>query len=351
MKGALLSLLAAALLSTAIVRPQAVSADCSVLPTWINILSAGLGCLAVPFGATQGNCPMQEVDVSVAPTTGTDQTNAGNRIYKYDLACSGTDVIHVAAEFNSVTQHGTEKVTGDSGYLEGSWTCSGDPWIDSQTPATCTNGGIEASDNAAANFDVTAATLPVSSVLLSAYSKHVLDEQLQNAFKQADQPAPVNPYAEQTKTSNICLACVLSGAGSTAPTSVPVLPDFAITRISGPTQLTQGLSATYEVVLANLGAKPSGQVQVEIQVTGSLRYLQMVQTPNGFTCLGDAPIICTGPLGGAGDAPITTSADFQFQVQGAQAGQGSISAYANPNGTIQESDTGNNGQTYAVAVK
>jgi CARDB len=347
-KRLLLTLLVASLLGAAGMRFQAVSADCNLLPLWVNIISSGLGCLAMPFGASQTFCPMEQVNVSTGPTNvNGDQTNAGDRFYQYDLDCGSTDLIRVSAEYNSVTQRGTEKVTGDSGYLEGVWNCSNDPWIDSQPP-NCANLGIEASNNAAANFDVQAATLPISSVFLSTYSHHVLDEQLGNALKQVDQTAPT---PEQSEVANSCIGCVLSGAiNSMPPTSIPVLPDFAITRISGPTQLTNGLSGTYEIVLANLGAKPSQQVQVEIQVNGSLSYLQMTQTPNGFDCLGNRPIICTGPIGGYGDPMSATVADFQLQAQGSQAGQGSISASANPSGSIQESSTSNNGQTLTVTV-
>jgi hypothetical protein len=154
---------------------------------------------------------------------------------------------------------------------------------------------------------------------------------------------PIDTTANPVSTSKTCLAC--------GQTPAPSLPDFTIPSIIGNPQATQGLSSTYDVILANLGAKPSGQVQVQIQVTGSLRYLQMAQTPAGWICLGNSPIICTGPLGGYGDPPITTSVDFQLLVQANSAGLGSISAYANPNNTIQESNLTNNGDTLAVNVK
>jgi hypothetical protein len=232
MKRTMLALFAVAILigPIAVAQPQPAAADCSILPTWINLISAGLGCLALPFGdAGLATCPMQQVDVSVAPTdgsNGTDKTADGIRIYRYDIACSSTDLIHVSAEFNTVTQRGSEKITGDSGYLQGLWTCSNDPWItSSQTPITCTNGGIEATNSAATNFRLADATLPISSVLLSTYSHHVLDEQLQNAFKQAAQPVPTNPHAVQTTSSNSCTACVF--AGSLAPSTLPAPAGFS----------------------------------------------------------------------------------------------------------------------------
>jgi hypothetical protein len=145
-----------------------------------------------------------------------------------------------------------------------------------------------------------------------------------------------------------CLACKV---GTQSSTPAPTLPDFAVTRISGDQQVTQGFTKTYDVVVANLGARPQTQVQVQIQVTGSLNYQQMVQTPAGFTCTGNGPITCVGPLGGYGDAPITTVADFQLQVYAGGTGLGSISASADPNNLITESNETNNAQSLAVTVK
>jgi hypothetical protein len=339
MKRTILSIVLAAVLLVPVVgRPEPASADCSVLQTWVNIISAGLGCLALPFGATQPACPMQQVDVTTAPSDETD------RIYKYDLACSSTDLIHVSAEFNATTQRGTERLTGDSGNIEAEWTnCSNDPWLDGS--ATCTNGGVEASAQTS-QFNLSAATFPFSAQFLSDSSRHVLDEQLQNAFKQVPAAPTIDLHANQTRLSASCVACVVSAATSSAPT----LPDFAISSIIGNQQPTQGFTGTYDVILANLGAAPSGQVQVQISVNGSLRYLQMAQTPAGWTCLGNiSPITCTGPLGGVGAPP--TSVEFQIQAQAAQTGTGSISAYADPNNVIQESNENNNGQTLPVTVK
>ncbi len=166
------------------------------------------------------------------------------------------------------------------------------------------------------------------------------------------QPAPpvLNPPFDPHTTAGVCLACRVD-APSSGPTNVPVLPDFTVSRISGDQSPAQGFTETYEVVVANLGAKPQNQVQVSIQVTGSLGYQQMVQTPAGFTCTGNGPVTCVGALGGYGDAPITTSADFQVQVYAAGPGLGSISAAADPNSLITESNKANNAQTLAVTVK
>ena len=126
---------------------------------------------------------------------------------------------------------------------------------------------------------------------------------------------------------------------------------MTITRITAEQPPAQGFTSIVDVVLANLGGKPSSQVQVEIQVTGSLSYPQMAQTPAGFTCTGNSPIICVGPLGGSGDPPATTTAVFKLQVFAASAGAGAVSAYADPNNVIQESNKAYNADTLAVTVK
>jgi hypothetical protein len=162
----------------------------------------------------------------------------------------------------------------------------------------------------------------------------------------APAPAPVVDTRFDPKTAGVCVVCKVD-----AQPPAPTLPDFAVTRISGDQQVTQGFTKTYDVVVANLGAKSPSQVQVQIQVTGSLSYQQMVQTPAGFTCTGNGTITCVGPLGGYGDAPITTVADFQLQVHAANPGLGSISAYADPNNLITESNENNNAQSLAVTVK
>jgi CARDB len=174
---------------------------------------------------------------------------------------------------------------------------------------------------------------------------HVLAAQLQNAINALPPPPQTS-----IRNAATCAACIIAGELNSSSGAAAALPDFSITRISGPQQLSKGSSGTYDVVLANLGAKPSQQVQVEIQVNGSLSYLQMTQTPSGFDCLGNGPIICTGPLGGSGDPLSATVANFQLQIQGSQAGLGSISATANPSGAIQESDTTNDSKTLAVTV-
>jgi CARDB len=284
---------------------------------------------------------MSNVDV-------TADNSSGAVIHRYSYDDSG---YQIQAVYHPDSQLAEEDITVQdqpTSEVLLSWRgCSVDPWTfpPGQMPQ-CTLFKISP-DQDVTNLDFDNEPIPFSAQLLSDQDRHVLDAQLQDALKALPSLAT---QIRPTPRASTCAACVIAGELTPTPAPIPVLPDFSVTRISGPTQLGQGLSATYEVVLANLGAKSSSQVQIQIQVSGSLRYLQMVQTPTSFACTGTGPITCTGPLGGNGDPPATTVANFQIQAQGAQAGLGSISAYANPSGAIQESNPNNNAQTLAVTV-
>jgi hypothetical protein len=356
MKRTVMSLLLAGLvLGSVIARPAArASADtmrCDVgYSVVLNIL--GVFPIACGFDIDSGeatDCSLTNVDVGQNETTGAYD-------YQFDLidGTSSPCNMHVQGTYNPSTKLADEQLTGNNGSrVQAIWICSDDPWsfLPGQTPS-CQNRSLLTTNADGSAGDAPSMTFPVSAQILNDFDRHVLNAQLQNAIKaviaqqQEEQSARTIRHVSESAS---CIPCV-AAAAATAPTAVPVLPDFAA-HINGPAQISQGFSATYEVVLANLGAKPTGLVQIEIQVTGSLRYLQMVQTPAGFDCLGTGPITCTGPLGGYGDASAATVADFQLQIQGAQTGTGSISASANPSGTIQESDTSNNAQTLAVTVK
>jgi CARDB len=167
------------------------------------------------------------------------------------------------------------------------------------------------------------------------------------AASAASAPVPP-PHPIDTKASDAaCVACAAHLA--------PSLPDLAVTdiRAESSSQLSAGATAVYDIVVANTGAKlpGSGQVQVQIQVSGSVQSYAMAQTPAGFTCSGSGPVICVGPIGGYGDAPITTSVTFRMQIQGSKSGLGSLSAAADPNNLIQESDENNNAKTLPITVK
>jgi hypothetical protein len=362
MKRIVTSLLIAAgvLFTSTVARPTPrVSADlCDSTATEVvlGVVTVGYGLIACAAdsqlpGVT--TCDITNVDVTADSTGGVAQHH-----YQYEW-CSYKAI----AAYRADTQEASEELTSETDSSKSvllRWTCAADPWTfpAGQMPH-CTLEEIHPDQDLSKldflNSSIEA--LPLSAQLLTDQDRQMFDGQLQNALKAlppsistsfrnsptcaACGVVPIDTSANPVSTSKTCLACV--------QTPAPSLPDFTITSIIGNAQLTQGLSSTYDVILANLGAKPSGQVQVQIQVTGSLRYLQMAQTPAGWTCLGNGTVTCTGPLGGVGAPP--TSVEFQLQVQAAQQGLGSISAYANPSNAIQESNENNNAQTLPVTVK
>jgi hypothetical protein len=168
--------------------------------------------------------------------------------------------------------------------------------------------------------------------------RHVLHAQLQNAIKQV--------VESPTTTSTDCLVCTLV----IAPLA-PTQPDFQVSNVSGDKQVAQGFTSVYSIAVNNEGTRPPSQVQVAIQVSGAVAYVAMAQTPAGWDCSGTAPILCVGPLGGSGDPIQSLVAAFGVQVRGAKTGIGSISASADPNGLIAESDESNNAKTLAITVK
>lgn len=182
-------------------------------------------------------------------------------------------------------------------------------------------------------------------------------------------PAPtpatvlVSPLPGSAGKSNSCLACSAVLAPTPGPTTAPTLPDFklmAVRAVNPDQPFPNGTTAGYEVVVANLGTRmpqissdPSKkpQVQVSIQVTGAAQYSSMTQTPAGWDCSGTGPVTCVGPLGGYGDPIQNTVVTFRLQVLGAKSGIGAISAAADPNGLIKESDVTNNAKTLAITVR
>jgi hypothetical protein len=147
-----------------------------------------------------------------------------------------------------------------------------------------------------------------------------------------------------------CQICKVLGT-TPAPAPVPTLPDFKVPTVGGDTGITQGMTSVYSIGVSNLGTRPQTQVQVSIQVTGSVQYIGMTQTPAGWDCTGTAPILCVGPLGGSGDPVQSLVATFQVRVLAAKAGVGAITVTADPNGLISESNETNNADQLIVTVK
>jgi hypothetical protein len=156
------------------------------------------------------------------------------------------------------------------------------------------------------------------------------------------------PIQTRADDPGLCVACP---GGQLKP--APTLPDLAVTDIRpvASSQVSAGTTASFEVVVANTGAKLPGPVQVQLQVSGSVAFYSLTQVPSGFTCSDANPVICVGPLGGYGDAPISTAVIFGVQVHADKTGLGSLSAAADPNSLIQESDETNNAKTLPITVK
>jgi hypothetical protein len=164
--------------------------------------------------------------------------------------------------------------------------------------------------------------------------------------KPAAQPASPPLSTSSPYLSQFCVAC--------PEHSAPALPDLSIVDIRAESsgQPVTGETPIYDIVVANTGAKvPGGQIQVQFSITGAVQYYNIVQKPAGFTCGGGSPAICQGPIGGSGDSPSATSVTFRVQAYAVKSGIGALSADADPNNVVVESDETNNGRTLPITVK
>jgi hypothetical protein len=265
--------------------------------------------------------------------------------YTFGLSCdNGQQFDSISASYDTSTLMASERLAFDGQKITQIFVCSNDPWsvangvscYDAITHA----GGPPTADYARPDS-------PISSGYLD-YNGHVaFATALQAAVSQSASAVPPARPIDTKASDASCVAC--------AARLTPSLPDLAVTaiRAEGSGQVNAGATALYDVVVANSGAKlpGSGQVQVQFQVSGSVQYYAMPQTPAGFTCTGSGPVICVGPIGGAGDPPITTSVTFRLQIQASKSGLGSLSAAVDPNNLIPESDENNNAQTLPITVK
>jgi hypothetical protein len=353
-----------------IARPQPASASCDDV---IAVISIGViptnGC-GTPFTPSADSCSLTIIDVSASAD--------GNRnSYKYDLGCSfEPPIIHVNGLYDFSIGIAHESLVSTTYNISADWTCPHDPWI-APSPAACPHGTATSNSVGGApgvrKLNLGSQIQPFSTQLLTDDERQALFfAQLRYAAAHPPAPAPVIIIArsESTTTTNQCAVChVLETTPD--PAAPPTLPDFKIMAVRAVQPKTDpitnkellpiGQTAGYDVVVANLGAKspqtgsdPSKkpQVQVSIQVTGSLQYVSMVQTPTGWDCTGTGSILCVGPLGGYGDAIQDTVVTFRLQVLGVKGGVGvgAISASADPNGLVKESDVTNNAFTLAITV-
>lgn len=136
------------------------------------------------------------------------------------------------------------------------------------------------------------------------------------------------------------------------PSAPPTKPDLAVTRVTGPTQVSDGVTAVYDIVLANEGTAAKGTAQVTINALGSLELVEMVETAGEFDCgLGESGFSCTGSLGGVENPFQERVAIFKVQVRGNGSGSATVSGSANHDGSLDEMTGDNNRKLLTVAVK
>jgi hypothetical protein len=140
-----------------------------------------------------------------------------------------------------------------------------------------------------------------------------------------------------------------------APPPAPTKPDLAITRLSGPTEVFDGVAATYEVAIANHGTPADKTAQVQINLAGALELVEIVEmgaNPNTFTCQpNEFGTSCTGSLGGEGDPVQTQGTLFRVVARGKGAGSAVVVASADHFQMLDEMSEENNAALLEVTVK
>ncbi|HTE85338.1 MAG TPA: hypothetical protein VK821_11440 [Dehalococcoidia bacterium] len=302
-------------------------------------------------GDLSHSCGMTDVDVTVNRVG--DQVNPH---YDYYWGCSDDAVPyhdeHYIGDWDSSRQEAHVVDTIQHALLLGdsTWACVSNPWdVDLGPYPSCRlTAGVTASGQI--NF-------PLGPIVRS--ERHVLHAQLQNAIDQAALLAAQEAATraaflatEVTPTTTTNNSAIYSALGTTLTSApAPTQPDLKVPTVGGDMQLAQGHTSVYSIGVSNVGTRPQTQVQVSIQVNGSLQYAGMDKTPAGWDCSGSAPILCTGPLGGYGDPVQNLAVNFQLRVLAATAGGGTITVKVDPNGLIQESNENNNSNYIIVTVK
>jgi hypothetical protein len=140
-------------------------------------------------------------------------------------------------------------------------------------------------------------------------------------------------------------------APTPVPTPKPTKPDLALTRLSGPTEVFDGMTAVYEVAIWNEGTAANDTTQIVLNFLGALEPQQMIETPAGFTCAPERGFTCTGSLGGVDDPMLARSAVFKVQGHAKAKGQGTVVASLNHDRALDEFDVANNLKILNVTVK
>ncbi len=294
----------------------------------LAMLGAGLagGLAAVPAHAF----PATPCTISNIKVTGSAQAHQ----YKYSFDCGGGFTGTVAAGYDVKTDQAKEKVTSTRGNGQATWTCSIDPWtVDGHDYQKCTRGAVSTT-NEHEPFDVgTTPRTPYTAQALSQAQRRMLKQALADAL--AHPPVTANPGGVLKDKDKLQLP----------------KPDLVAVRVSGTTQVFDGQTSVYEVVVRNDGVPAAKGVNFTIAGLGAVTLQEMVDVPSNFTCSGNGTITCVGSLGGSTDPLITRVAVFRVRAWAQQKGAGSLTLTVNPDHTLDESNFDNNRQALAITVK
>jgi hypothetical protein len=133
----------------------------------------------------------------------------------------------------------------------------------------------------------------------------------------------------------------------------PTKPDLTVTRLTGPTEVFDGVAVEYEVAIWNDGTPAQGTAQVAILAEGPLESIGVLEvTNNGFVCEArTSGFTCVGSLGGVDDAVQTRGAAFRVQVRGNGSGEALVRGSINHDRSLDEMSTDNNIKQLIVTVK
>jgi hypothetical protein len=131
------------------------------------------------------------------------------------------------------------------------------------------------------------------------------------------------------------------------------MPDLAVTRVSGPTELAIGETAEYEVAIFNDGIAVENQGVLQINRVGLIQLVEVTESSgNGITCQANSlGWGCTGSVGGDDGPMAERSAVFKVQVMGMGAGKATLIASANHGRTFEEKTVDNNLKMFEVTVQ
>jgi hypothetical protein len=163
-------------------------------------------------------------------------------------------------------------------------------------------------------------------------------------------------YSAETKRTCVGTQSVLIVTpGEPLPSSAPpppTKPDLMVTRVTGPTTVSDGDTPVYEIVLWNDGTPAKGTAQIQIEALGPLALDSMVQLPDGFTCdTNDFGVACVGSLGGLNDPTASRGVTFKMQMRANGTGKAAVIGDANHDRALDEMTVDNNMKTLDVTVK